>query len=502
MPAPATAGERDRLASLFGALVSSADAASGFHPEKAIRTAIVATRLAAAHGLDHAAQADTFYLALVRFLGCTSFAPEAARYGGGDDISVGTVMGLADPDEPVQLIRSVVTGVGRGAPAARRARGVLDLMSDRSAAEKHARAECDVGDALARSIGMPQPVVAAVQDLFERWDGKGHPRRKQGDDIALLARVVAVADIAEIAFTRLGVDAAVDIARRRSGGRFDPRLVRTFCDNGPHLLQGLGATSVWDLFLDTEPPPHCNVTPAVVANYAEAFARAVDLKSVWTAAHSHTVGVVAAATAEAAGMDRATVEQLRISGWLHDLGRVAIPNLVWDKPAALNAAEWEQVRLHAYYTERLLARSALLAPLAPVAGADHERCAGSGYPKSLRSASLDGAARLLAACDVYTALRENRPHRPALDADAAATVLAQEVEKGALDGVAVRRVLDAAGLTARVPTDWPAGLTDREVEVSCAWWPREARTRTSPAASESRIGRCSTTSPTSTTRSA
>lgn len=90
-----TAPERDRLASLFGALVSSADVASGFHPEKAIRTAILATRLPSTHGLDDSQQQDTYYLALVRFLGCTSFSPEAAQYG--DDLSVHSVMSFVDP---------------------------------------------------------------------------------------------------------------------------------------------------------------------------------------------------------------------------------------------------------------------------------------------------------------------------------------------------------------------------------------------------------------------
>lgn len=186
----------------------------------------------------------------------------------------------------------------------------------------------------------------------------------------------------------------------------------------------------------------------------------------WTATHSHSVGVLAAAAGEAAGLDRPAVDQLRIAGWLHDLGRVAVPNLIWDKPGTLNAAEWEQVRLHAYHTERLLARSPLLAPIAPLAAAIHERCDGSGYPKSLRSAHLDEPARLLAACDVYCALREDRPHRRAFGADEAARILAEEAGRAALDLAAVRHVLDAAGVAPapRAP-GWPSGLSDREVEV-------------------------------------
>lgn len=461
----AAATERDRLASLFGALVSSADAASGFHNEKAIRTAILAARLAVAHGLPHHAAGDAYYLALVRFLGCTAFAPEAARYGGGDDISVGTVMGLADPDEPFQLMRDVFSGVGKHAPLPRRVRGLATLLSDRSAPQQHAAAECDVGASLARAVGMPASVVAAVDDLFERCDGKGHPNRKTGDGIALLARIVAVADVLELCHARLGLEVTVATARRRAGGRFDPAVVETFCTAAGDLLGDLNETSVWDTFLDAEPPPHQHVTPAVIDRYAEAFARAVDLKSVWTPAHSHTVGVLAGEAAAGAGHDAATVTAVRRAGWLHDLGRVAIPNLVWDKPGPFNAAEWEQARLHAHLTERLLARSPVTVRLAAIAAGVHERCDGSGYPKSTRGGEIEGLARLLAVCDVYAALREDRPHRPAMDADSAATVLAADAKAGRLDPSSVEVVLDLAGTPTRVDAERPAGLTEREVDV-------------------------------------
>ncbi len=176
-----------------------------------------------------------------------------------------------------------------------------------------------------------------------------------------------------------------------------------------------------------------------------------DLKSVWTATHSHAVGVMAAAAGEAAGLAPSAIDELRIAGWLHDLRRVAVPNMIWDKPGPLNAAEWEQVRLHAYHTERLLARSPLLAPVAELAGAIHERCDGSGYPKNARAAQLDQRARLLSACDVYCALCEDRPHRPAFSADEAASILLEEAGRGALDHAAVRHVLDAAGVATTSP---------------------------------------------------
>ena len=145
---------------------------------------------------------------------------------------------------------------------------------------------------------------------------------------------------------------------------------------------------------------------------------------------------------------------------MHDLGRVAVPTGVWERPGPLRPEEWELVRLHPYHSGRILARSPVLAPLGLVASRHHERTDGSGYPAGVRAAELDGAACLLAAADVLHALGEPRPHRPALDPPQASRVLSGLP----LDRDAIRAVLDAAGAPAALPP-LPADLTERELEV-------------------------------------
>jgi ATP/maltotriose-dependent transcriptional regulator MalT len=132
----------------------------------------------------------------------------------------------------------------------------------------------------------------------------------------------------------------------------------------------------------------------------------------------------------------------------------------------LSESAWERVRLHAYYTERMLQRATALQRLVPLAGAHHERLDGSGYHRGSGSAQLSTAQRILAAADCYQAMTQPRPHRPAMSDEAAATELRHEVEAGRLDRDASSAVLEAAGF-ARATTRraWPAGLTDREVEV-------------------------------------
>jgi DNA-binding NarL/FixJ family response regulator len=152
---------------------------------------------------------------------------------------------------------------------------------------------------------------------------------------------------------------------------------------------------------------------------------------------------------------------------LHDLGRIGVPNGIWDKPGPLTTAEWEQVRLHSYHSERILSRSSALAPLASLAGMHHERQDGSGYYRQATAATIPNGARVLAAADAYQAMTQERPYRPALTRSAAAEQLRSEAARGRLDPDAVRAILEAAGhaFTRRTRPAWPAGLSDREVQV-------------------------------------
>jgi HD-GYP domain-containing protein (c-di-GMP phosphodiesterase class II)/DNA-binding CsgD family transcriptional regulator len=199
---------------------------------------------------------------------------------------------------------------------------------------------------------------------------------------------------------------------------------------------------------------------------ARVFADMVDLKTPFLHGHSSGVAALAEVAARMVGFDVEAVATMRRAGLLHDLGRVGVPNGIWEKTGPLSAGEWEQVRLHAYHSERILSRSAALAPVATVAGMHHERLDGSGYHRGISAASLPAPARMLAAADAYHAMTEERAHRPALNRSEAATTLQDEAAAGKLDREAVAAVLEAAGHPpGRIRVVWPADLTGREVEV-------------------------------------
>jgi HD-GYP domain-containing protein (c-di-GMP phosphodiesterase class II) len=181
--------------------------------------------------------------------------------------------------------------------------------------------------------------------------------------------------------------------------------------------------------------------------------------------HARAVAELAAATASQLGLTEEDTRELRRAGLVHDLGRLGVSNAIWDKPGPLGVGEWERVRMHPYLTERMLHQSVALAPLAAIAVQHRERLDGSGYPRGLAGGAIARPARILGAVDAYQSMRELRPHRAALTAARAAAELEADARAGKLDAEAVAAVLAAAGHEVRRRREWPAGLTNREIDV-------------------------------------
>ena len=274
-----------------------------------------------------------------------------------------------------------------------------------------------------------------------------------------------IADIVE-SFRRLGgMAAAVDVARRRAGGQFDPRLAEHVCENAEALLGGFDEATGWDAAIAAEPVLGERMSGVELDEALAAIADFADLKSPYTTGHSRGVAERAASAALRAGLGEPAAAELRRAGLLHDVGRLGVSNTIWDKPGVLSEAEMERVRMHPYLTQRTFSRSPRLAALAELAATHHERLDGSGYPRALAGGALSPEARILAAADAYQAMSEPRPHRPARSPDDAARELREDVRRGPLDTDAVDAVLGAAGHRVPRRREGPAGLTRREVEV-------------------------------------
>jgi HD-GYP domain-containing protein (c-di-GMP phosphodiesterase class II) len=453
-----------RLAELLATLSLASDLGLGQPLEYLLRSCLVATRLAAQLCLADDDQRSVYYVALLRWLGCTGHAHEASLLFG-DEIRARAGLARLDAASPGEMLPFLLRSVGDGQSMPGRLRAFGRVTDPALQPEGQFRASCEVAQMLSERLGMDAPVRRALWQAFERWDGRGVPDHVRGDSVDIVARVVLVAQDAVVFHQVEGIPAAIDIVRRRAGGAYDPAIATEFCAHAVELFQGLDQESSWDQVLAAEPDPQRQLTGTALQSALETVADYVDLKSPWTAGHSRGVAALAQRAAEIAGLpegDRAAVYQ---AGLLHDIGRCGVHNAIWDKRGRLTDAEWERVRLHPYLTNRLLTRCVALAPLAQLAAAHHERPDGSGYHRGAKAAELSHAMRLLAASDAYQAMTEPRPHRPALGPAEAAAELHQEVRNGRLDGSAAESVLAAAGHRQRRRRLWPDGLTSREVEV-------------------------------------
>jgi HD-GYP domain-containing protein (c-di-GMP phosphodiesterase class II) len=442
----------------------ASDTGMGLPDEAAVRSTILATTLAEEAGASDDDHADAFWISLLRYAGCTADAHlNAAVFE--DEIAVHKDMYGIDWGDPGEFMRFLIRRIGNDRPLPRRLVAIATAFARMPALMETGRAHCEVGDRLAQRFGLPASTRAALFEVFERWDGTGLPKKLKGEAIARAARIASVAQEAEVGYRLGGVHGAVDMVRRRRGKRIDPSLSDLFQRKAKSMCARLDGPSIWPTFLASEAGEPRMVDDGALDEALNAIADFADLQSRFTRGHSASVASLARGAAEAARLTKAEAVQLERAALVHDVGRVAVSAGVWDAPRALTDNEWERVRLHPHATERVFARVEALAPLGELAALAHERLDGKGYTRRLASSALSASARLLAACDAYAAMTQDRPHRKALSAERAAETLRAESRAGRLDGECVEAVIGAAGLRVRARAPRPGALSGREVEV-------------------------------------
>ena len=451
-----------RVTEVLAALSLTTDLATGAPLETGLATCVLATSFARALDLDEAEQRVVFHTALLSAVGCTAHASENAGLFVDDIAFQATIRKLDPGNEAVFANQMASFGSWAGAAQPQLARRFIELAPTEGPVA--ARSSCEVSHALGPRLGLAPAAVLALEDVHERWDGLGVPGLRRGEQLPLAVRILHLVEQAVHARARGGRAAVASELSRRSGGHLDPDLVAGFLADDEQLLAGLDVLDLLAAVIATE-PGHPILAPAdELDGLCLTLSIVVDLKGRYLLGHSAHVAALADGAAVLTGLAEPDRAGLRAAGLLHDLGRAAVPTSVWDRPGPLTVGEWEQVRLHAYWTGRILERCPALAELAPVAAGHHERCDGSGYHRGIRSADVSPAARLLACADVYASAIEERPYRPALSSAAAARLLSAEAAAGRLDREACAALIESAGHR-RPRADWPSGLSDREVEV-------------------------------------
>ena len=172
------------------------------------------------------------------------------------------------------------------------------------------------------------------------------------------------------------------------------------------------------------------------------FSNIIDFRSRFTSVHSRGVAAVAGAIATIMKFDEEFVKTIEISGFIHDLGKLAVPNTILEKNGKLDKQEFEIIRCHTFHTYNVLSRIKSLKTISEYGAYHHEHLDGSGYPFQIKAKNMKLGSRILAVADIFTAIAEDRPYRAAMNKEDVINLISSKGDDKALDSKIVKVLLD------------------------------------------------------------
>lgn len=164
----------------------------------------------------------------------------------------------------------------------------------------------------------------------------------------------------------------------------------------------------------------------LLEQFAYTLSKIIDARSKFAISHSFGVSEVAYKISELLGYPEEKCRKIRVAGLLHDMGKIAIPTEIIEKPGILDDVEKTDVRTHAYFTYLILSQIEEMSELVSWASGHHENHDGSGYPMNLLKNSISEEMDIIAYADIFTALSENRPYRQGMNRDEILEILKNE----------------------------------------------------------------------------
>jgi HD-GYP domain-containing protein (c-di-GMP phosphodiesterase class II) len=423
-----------KMSEVISALSYALDITEGQPQGHAARSCMLGMRLARQLRLPTQTSSALFYALLLKDLGCSSNASKMCYLFGSDERAAKRDIKTVDWSNMSRSFSYVVSHIApEGSLLSKAARLARVAIGGVKQAKELVALRCERGAKIARELELPDETAAAIRALDEHWDGSGYPDNLRGDQIPLLARILGLAQTAEVFVRENGIDAAMAMAIQRCGTWFDPELVEIF-------LNLRNDTQFWNEFRDGDPrtrvtdyEPEDQILCAdeiSLDQIARSFAQVIDAKSPWTFKHSEGVADISVGIAELMGYDRPQCRHIRRAALLHDIGKLGISNLILDKPGKLTPDEMTEMKKHPRYTYEILCRVSSFRAFADLAACHHERLDGKGYYRGLSASELTTPVRILAVADMYEALAARRPYRQDLSHEEVMTILTKNAGPG------------------------------------------------------------------------
>lgn len=459
-----------RRADFMMVLAYATDLATGQSRDFALRSCVLAMRLAEKMKLDTHERRNVFHQAILRYIGCNADT-HLLSSAFGDEIALRQDLALADLGSHTELGKIFVrafTRVFEGMPPDELNKAVQAGLAEAiQVSVPIVSGHCEVAQRIGQRIGLDQEMRDNLSQLYERWDGHGLPRGLKGDEVRLPVRMVTLAQDVIALHEAHGFDAMIEKIAVRRGGAYEPALADVFLGNAADLVAGIDGTVARETILALEPEPVAYLDKAACEEAFIAIADMIDMRMPATFGHSRAVAELGESAGKCMGLPADDIRAIRWAGYVHDIGELAVPVSTWLKLVPLSIRETDSIQLHPYHGERALAALGSEGqPVAALVLRHHERLDGSGYHRYAKAPDLSPASRILAAAEIYQTAREARPYRPALSPEAAATRLRTLVREGKLCPDGAEAVLTAVGQGSRRASSVRLhGLTPREIEV-------------------------------------
>lgn len=307
------------------------------------------------------------------------------------------------------------------------------LRSEKDRSEEH----CIRGEILLKKLPWLNSAATQVRHHHRKWEDW---QAERDTPSILESQIIYLAD-----FLERNVNRDIYILHQNeglaskivdgSGSLFDPKVVDLFKSLSGREEFWLDLTSrrLYSVLLEKGPARRLEIDLSALFMIAEVFSSIIDSRSRFTATHSSGVSASASILSTLFGLTESETASMAVAGYLHDLGKLLVPNQILEKPGKLTREEFAVMKSHTYYTYSILNSIKGFEQIAEWGAFHHERLDGSGYPFHCKAADLTIGSRIMMVADIFTATAEDRPYRKGMDSKEIIRILKDFAARGLLE---------------------------------------------------------------------
>lgn len=348
------------------------------------------------------------------------------------------VAGLSEQDTRELFAAALLHDIGALAPEEK------IMLHDNAAVNPETH--CTFGELIIEDVPAIKRSAPIIRYHHRRWTDWDKPIETP---LVFKSQILALADLLERSLKRDQYilhqsDELISSIDAMSGTVLHPQVVDAFKEAASREEFWLDLTSprLYSLLLHYGPFKKVEIDFANIFSFADLFRIIIDFRSHFTATHSSGIAASAVALAGFFGFTDTELELMEVAGYLHDLGKLVVPNSILEKPGKLDHDEFAVMRQHTYFTYMVLNTINGLEQIAEWSAYHHEKLDGSGYPFHLSAREIPLGSRIMAVADIFTALAEDRPYRKGMQKAEIENILLGMANDGKLDKNVVNALFD------------------------------------------------------------